>query len=74
MKNIYKLMIALALIVVFFAHPFTRQLLFFLVLPTGWDDLIVYGAGATLIVLFFIGVFNGTIILSIKNVFDWLKK
>ena len=74
MRNIYKAIIGLIVLLIVMINPFTREILWFLVIPTGWDDLIVYGIGIALGVLFITGLVNGTIQFSIKGLWEWLSK
>jgi len=73
MKNIYKVWVGLVVFIVVMISPVTREILWFLVIPTGWDDLFVYGAGIALGVMFIIGLVNGTISLSLSSLWNWLK-
>ena len=74
MKNIYKALIGLVIFLIVMINPVTRQILWFLVIPTGWDDLFVYGAGIAIGVLFIVGLVNGTISLSIKDLWNWFRE
>lgn len=74
MKNIYKVLIGLVIFIIIMINPITREILWFLVIPSGWDDLFVYGAGAAFGIFVIVGLINGTISLSIKDLWNKLKE
>lgn len=73
MKNIHKVMISLAVFLVAMLTPL-RQIFAIILLPSGWDDFVFYGAGVVLLVMFIVSLINGTTSVSIGGFWDWLKK